>query len=65
MVGDIFVYSGFVVSEPSKLGHHRLHLMCLDFFAGVVKLAAPDCFYDFLLYFELSEKLKLRSFSKL
>ena len=65
MVGDIFVYSGFAVSVALKLGHHRLHLLCLDFFAGVVKLAAPDCFYECLLYFEPSKKLKLRCFSKL
>ena len=44
MVGDIFVYSGFAVSEAVKLGDHRLQLLCFDFFAGVVKLAAPDCF---------------------
>ena len=65
MVDDIFAYSGFAVSEALKLGDHRLQLLCFDFFAGVVKLAAPDCFYEFWLYFEPSKKVKLRCILKL
>ena len=44
MVGDIFVYSGVVMSEVLKLGPHRLHLLCLDFFCRRGKTGWPRLF---------------------
>ena len=45
MVDDIFVYSGFAVSEALKLGDHRLQLLCFDFFCRRGKTGCPGLFW--------------------